>query len=494
MRQIIDPQMKFGEVDISQIDFDIRSRDELPKLLIGLQHIYTTPEIRNKVFAILDRLIPDDVDKTNGRPGMTMWEILVLGAVRLICNWDYDKLHEIANHHDQLRQMLGISNFNQTQQFKLQTLRDNISLFTPEILDEINNCVVESGHALVKKNEIPLELHGQCDSFVVETDVHYPTDINLLLDAIRKTIEGTAQLCAEYFIPGWRQVKKLARKTRQLYRKAQRLRERLRRRAAKKELVEVEMKKAHVVYLEHCRTLLERAANELPNIPAKTERDVQKIAEISRYIAHGRRQIDQVQRRVLHGETIPHEEKVFSIFEEHTEWISKGKAGVPQELGLRVGVLRDQFGFILTHRVMKKETDDQVAVPMVQAACASYPNLTSCSFDKGFHSPENQEQLAKLLPRVVLPRKGKLTISEKETAGQEWYQEARRRHPQVESAINALENHGLDRCLDHGLTGFKRYVGLAVLARNLQIVGNIIQQRKLQALQGAEERQRNVAA
>ena len=77
---------------------------------------------------------------------------------------------------------------------------------------------------------------------------------------------------------------------------------------------------------------------------------------MQRFIDHGWRQIDQIRRRVIEDERIPHEEKVFSVFEEHTEWVSKGKAGVPVELGLRVCVLEDQFGFILHHRVMEQQT------------------------------------------------------------------------------------------------------------------------------------------
>ena len=65
--------------------------------------------------------------------------------------------------------------------------------------------------------------------------------------------------------------------------------------------------------------------------------------EIEQFIGHGERQMDQLRRRVIGGEHIPHEEKVFSLFEEHTEWISKGKAGVPQELGVRVGLVEDQY-------------------------------------------------------------------------------------------------------------------------------------------------------
>ncbi len=98
---------------------------------------------------------------------------------------------------------------------------------------------------------------------------------------------------------------------------------------------------------------------------------------------------------------------MFSIFEEHTEWISKGKAGVPQELGVRVCVLEDQHQFILHHRVMWQETDDKVAVAMISEAQQRYPHLTQCSFDKGFHnSPGNQRELGKLLDEVILPKKG----------------------------------------------------------------------------------------
>lgn len=89
---------------------------------------------------------------------------------------------------------------------------------------------------------------------------------------------------------------------------------------------------------------------------------VMLLLELERFTAHARRQIDQTDRRVLQGERIPHEEKRFSLFEPHTEWISKGKAGVQVELGLRVCVMEDSARFILHHQVMEKTTDDKVAV------------------------------------------------------------------------------------------------------------------------------------
>ncbi len=80
---------------------------------------------------------------------------------------------------------------------------------------------------------------------------------------------------------------------------------------------------------------------------------------------------------------------------------------------------------------------------------------------------------------MILPRKGKLTAVCREIEHSEEFRAARRKHSAVESSINALENHGLDRCPDHGLQGFKRYIGQAVSARNIQIQGHVIQQKKL---------------
>ena len=117
------------------------------------------------------------------------------------------------------------------------------------------------------------------------------------------------------------------------------------------------------------------------------------------------RQMSQIVRRVVMGESIPHNEKVFSVFEPHTEWVSKGKVGVPVEFGIRVCILEDQHQFILHHRVMQNETDDKVAVPMIQDARKLFPNLNRCSFDKGFHSKENQEALSQELDVVALPKR-----------------------------------------------------------------------------------------
>jgi IS5 family transposase len=89
---------------------------------------------------------------------------------------------------------------------------------------------------------------------------------------------------------------------------------------------------------------------------------------------------------------------------------------------------------------------------------------------------------------VVLPKKGKLSQVQREREHDPEFVHLRHQHSAVESAINALEVHGLDRCLDHGTTGFKRYVALAVVARNIQRLGAILRQQEADRQRGPYRR------
>jgi hypothetical protein len=155
MKKVIQPQRKLGQIDISKIEIDLKCRDEIPKILLGLQRIYCNREIREKVFKLLEELIPPDIDPDNGYPGMDLWKILVLGCVKITCNWNYDKLHDIANNHGKIREMLGhgVMDKEGCSKYSLQALKDNVSLFTPEILDRIIKIVVECGHSFLKKKK-----------------------------------------------------------------------------------------------------------------------------------------------------------------------------------------------------------------------------------------------------------------------------------------------------------------------------------------------------
>ena len=484
MREVMKRQASLGEFPIEAIVLDPKSRDDIPKLLVGLQHIYTHRELRDEVFAILQEVLPCHADgkiasNALGRPGMEQWKILVLGVVRLGLDADYDRLQELANQHKTLRQMLGHADWYDLHRYELQTLKDNLRLFTPEVLERINAAVVRAGHSLVKKSPEEV-LKGRCDSFVVETDVHFPTDINLLHDAIRKTIECSAEVSEKLGLKGWRQSRYNLRQFKKSYRKIQQLKRSTSKDEAVREAKKKEIRDAHKDYIAEAAVYLQRANQtriEAHATPGVSLCDLAMLSSLDGYRTHAERQIDQIRRRVLAGDVIAHHEKVFSIFEPHTEWISKGKAGVPVELGLRVCILEDQHGFVLHHQVMEKQTDDEVAVRMVEQSQAICPSLRVVSFDKGFHSPSNRQRLEERLDLVALPKKGRHSAADgaRETAPE--FVQARHKHSAVESAINGLEHFGLDLCPDHGIVGFKRYVALAVLARNIHRLGVVLRER-----------------
>ena len=150
MREVQNTQMHIGEVDLSGIVLDAKSRDDIPQILRGLQQLYRDKNTRTKIFQLLESEMAPAVNKRTGRPGMTLWSIFVCGVIRLDLNIDYDRLQELVNQHCTLRQMLGHGLFDPTS-YHVQTLKDNVTLFTPELLGKINQIVVATGHELVKK-------------------------------------------------------------------------------------------------------------------------------------------------------------------------------------------------------------------------------------------------------------------------------------------------------------------------------------------------------
>ena len=488
MRKVINAQMMFGQTDISAIVLDPKSRDDIPQILRGLQYIYTELPLRERVFTILEELRPErsgaegKADPNTGRPGMAQWTILVLGVLRLGLNADYDRIQELANQHGVLRQMLGHGGWEDKSHYELQTLKDNLRLFTPEILDRINQEVVRAGHHLLKKNAAKIAV--RCDSFVVETNVHFPTDINLLFDAIRKTVQTCAQLSSAYGLTEWRQSAHIVGQFKKCYRRIQALKHSTSKDERKRQVKQTAIQQAHQDYLGQAEGYLKRVRNTRELLANMPDLAPARLGRLDAYMGHAVRQIDQIRRRVLQGEVIPQAEKVFSIFQPHTEWISKGKAGVPVELGLRVCVAEDQHRFVLHHQVMEKVTDEQVAVAIVTQTKTRFAQLVAASFDKGFHSQDNQTRLKEHLERVVLPKKGRLSEAEKARESDPEFVRLRRQHSAVESAINALEAHGLDKCPDHSIDGFKRYVALAVVARNIQRLGAVLREQEAKRRRG----------
>lgn len=482
MRKLIDNQFEdketpfFGILPIEQVKFDVRSRDEVTKTLLGLQGIYKNIKIRESVFSVLKEMIPE-VSINRGRKGMSLWTIFVLGTLRLSCNWNYDNLKEHYDNHMLIRKMCGINLFlDESKVTPLQTIHDNVSLFTKKISNKISKIVINYGHELL--NKLGIELKARCDSFVCLSNVHFPTDFNLLLDVCRFLINNCVKKAEALNLPGWREHKSIYLKLKQKYNTLSKMRYSNSKDETKQEARTKIIHKEVKSYLCLAETLLNKVISFKDGIPS--------LVSLQETINYGKLFIGQIRQRIFNDETIPASDKVYSIFEPYTEWICKGKAGVRQELGVKVCIIEDQFGFILNHRVMKKEQDKDIAFTIVKDTKDLFVNLQSVSFDKGFHSKkdsngkDNRSNIEEILNiTTCLPKKGKRNKSEDLVESSKEFGKARKQHPAIESAINALTTHGLDRCPDKGEMNYTRYVSMAVTAHNIHKLGAIIIEKEL---------------
>jgi len=183
--------------------------------------------------------------------------------------------------------------------------------------------------------------------------------------------------------------------------------------------------------------------------------------------------LDLVARRLLREEVIPAHEKVFSLFEPHTEWIQKGKQRPNVELGHRLLLATDQHQLIQDYAVLHQAAEVDQSIPVADRLLGRYGagSLASLSFDKGFTRESDRELLSLYVPVVVMPKRGKKNAVETQRESGKQFVALRHQHSAVESAINSLEHHGLNRCLDVGLKGYQRYVGYGVLSYNLHVIG-----------------------
>lgn len=155
MRQRFEQQTALGIIPISEVKLPLRSRDELPPVLMALQHIFMTPELNEKIFSLLEKKVCGSKKKT-GRKGMDLWHILVLAVARHALDTNWDRLELLANHDSLTRKILGVG-MNQFEtdetEFSRQSIIDNVSLLDEKLLMEINLIVSQYGHELVKKKK-----------------------------------------------------------------------------------------------------------------------------------------------------------------------------------------------------------------------------------------------------------------------------------------------------------------------------------------------------
>jgi predicted GNAT family N-acyltransferase len=470
MRKPHSNQKRFDCHPVNQVQLNLNCRDEIIPVLRSLQHIYSVPTLRQEILGLVASDVNHDSRHDRGREGLDYWQVLVLAGVRLGCDLDYDKLQDLAEQHRALRHIMGIGDWQEHIDFNWRRIRDNVCLLQSATIEKICHALVAEGHALAPDAAKRIRV----DSFVMETNIHYPTESSLIDDGVRKVIELSVDLADELNLSGWRQHQHLLKNIAQITREIGRI-------AARKGAnYKQRMEKQYRRLLKQTGRILRRAQDlceQALALPA-AELDVAvQTSNIKHFMDLTQQVCNTARRRVLQGETVPNEDKLFSIFEPHTQLYKRGKAGEPVQFGRLLLVYEDAAGFIVHQHLMDRAAQDvEVAVEQTrELQLRLQSHIEEISFDCGFHSPENQTELAKIVPLVCLPKKGKHQSAEQNASATKAFRRARRRHSGVEAAIGVLQaGNGLKRCRDKTESGFERYLALGVFGRNLHTLGKLL--------------------
>jgi len=493
MRKAFDRQRRLDCPSVNKVPLNLNCRNETIPILRALQHIYSRPEVRDPILRAIARDVNGRSKAHRGRPGLNYWVILVLAAARLGCDYDYDQLQDLAENHRALRQVMGIGDWSHSDdeqdktRFDWRRIRDNLALLRPETIEQINQVIIREGHRL----EPTAAETVRGDSFVAATNVHFPTDNSLIRDGLRKVL-GLAATIAERFGPdGWRQHQHLYRTARKLSRKIERIA------ARKGNDYQQRLKEPYRELLDLADVVCARAGGLRETLQKSSTAEALALHhELETFLQRTRHVCGTARRRVLCGETIPNREKLFSIFEPHTQLYKRGKAGHPMQFGRLVLIYEDGAGFITHYHVLPRDKSDRdVVVRETRKAQKRHQGrIRRASFDRGFHSPKNQKELPKIIEHPCLPMSGAHQAAQQEKTASVEFRQSRQSHPGVESAIGALQSgNGLERCRDRTERGFARYIGLGVLGRNLHVLGKLLIAREAPDCQAAHSRRQRAA-
>jgi len=411
-----------------------------------------------------------------GRPGLTAPQVLRSLVLMRVKNWNYRELRERIADGVTLRQF---TDFYCDPVPKHDAFNRGFNRLTPQTLKAVNDMVVAAAVALGMEDGAKLRV----DTTVVETDIHHPTDNTLLWDAVRVVTRLIGQLAKALElrrIKGFRNRRRSAR--RRMY-QIQRMTTRQRQGAGSRlttiyrELIGI----AEEV-MASARTALEKTADMRGKDLSSTLTIEAVRDEVAHYCGLGERVIDQARRRVLDGEQVPNSEKIYSIFEPHTDLIKRGKVRNPVEFGHKVLLAESAKGLITQYEVLKGNSADEVHVaPSLKRHCRIFrraPELYGA--DRGFFSEQNVRVCVQsAVNTICIPQRGGLKTPQRQAYERSAaFKQGQRFRAGIEGRISVLmRGRGMKRCRAEGLERFALFVGAAVLANNLMILARLLTKR-----------------
>jgi IS5 family transposase len=475
MRNAYASHLRLDCVPISELKLNLNCRDEIIPILEALKHVFCQAELRDRLIELVAGDVSEYTRDDVGREGFDYWQVIVLAVVRLGCNLDYDKLQDLCENHRALRCLLCVGEWAETN-FASRRIRDTLCLLKPATLEAMNHLVVSHG----QQYQTNAARKVRADSFVIETDIHYPTESSLIGDGLRKLIPLCATRAPFLGEPGWRQARHLQKKAKRLVREVARIS------ASKSPRATARLHTAYGKLLDYAENILERARaleNKAREAALPSHSLPAGAAQLAHWIDLTAQVCNTAYRRTQLGEQVENQEKLLSLFETHTRLYRRGKAGQPNQFGRLALIYEDGAGFISHYHLMARDaTDESVVCAQTRIAQQRHHGaIEEASFDRGFYSPNNERELREIVAAPCLPPSHPAQYADCLKQASVRFRQSRQSHPGVESAIGALQSgNGLKRCRDKTEQGFARYLGLAILGRNLHVLGKLLIARQTQ--------------
>jgi transposase, IS5 family len=401
-----------------------------------------------------------------GRSGLTPPQVLRSLVLMRVKNWDYRELRERINDGYTLRRFTDFLSQRVPQHYAFNRAFNRL---TPETLRTINEWVLQAAVGLGLEDGRKLRV----DTTVVETDIHHPTDNTLLWDTVRVLTRLVGRLAQA-----------LGRRLRAFHNHTRAARRRMyliqRLTPAQRHQQQTQIYRQLIALTEQVAASARRVLKQTEKARGKDRPILRSLrSEISRYCELGERVIAQTRRRVLEGEQVPSTEKVYSIFEPHTDLIKRGKVETPLEFGHKVFLAESAQGLITQYAVLSGNPGDEVHVePSLQRHRQTFghaPHLYGS--DRGFHSKNNLQACRRRGVKIVcIPQRGGRKTSRQEAYEKSAaFKKGQDFRAGIEGRISVLfRGRGMKRCRAQGRERFELLVGAAVLANNLMRIAALL--------------------
>jgi transposase, IS5 family len=408
-----------------------------------------------------------------GRHGITPSQVLRSLVLMRVKNWDYRELRERVNDGFTLR---SFTQFDSHPVPMHDAFNRAFNRITTATMAAVNQTVVQAAVKLGVEDGKQLRV----DTTVVETNIHYPTDATLLWDSVR-TITRLIDRLDERLPRGVRGFTRRTLSARRRMQAIQRMTARQREQQQTPKYRQLIAITGQVV--RNARQVI-GAALRVRRVDAITRAAIEGICkEIRSYCKLADRVIEQTRRRVLQGETVPTEDKVYSIFEPHTDLIKRGKTLKPVEFGHKVFLAESAHGLITDYKVLEGNPIDSDHVhssldhhqETFQRAPEDY------AADRGFYTVENiQKCKAAGVSQVSIPQRGgQRTAEQAALEKSRSFKKSQRFRAGIEGRISVLfRGRGMKRCWAKGRQRFENLVGAAVLANNLMRIADLLEKRE----------------